>query len=691
MLEELRAGGTYVEIAVRLGIRVGTVKFHARNMRHKLHLETREQLVAWRHEREVGDRRGALAPLALLTGYLKPALSTAVVVVVGGVAVAAGVLAYAIANTGEPLEDPAMQATGGGRGDAAASPPAATPTPTASPAAPSPTTSAPGSPGDVPPVHFWGEIPQAQQVAIRARTASIVEFFDARYGVRVPDLEVHVGADDAALDDATESAEGERAYVGFGQYRSGVLFMRMDVSAHLIERLYFHAIQDYLSQGRDWGPWWLSEGAAVYAKHLYQHARGERALDEAMASDRMLSSYTSVRLDELEAGSPTAPEGSGDRVESLAALAVAWLVRQGGEDSLISYYRQLPESDGWREAFEASFGLPFSEVYSAFARYRGEPVARRDVSGAVLGPDGKPVEDWSLGIVAYPEGARGHPGGDATDAGFNGIFTLRVVDGIYELSLAAVCRGGWVDLGWYGGESGLTASDADAAHVVVEGENVDGLVIRLPTLPDEMFPERCSYGPRTTVSGVVVGPDGQPLPNIYLTSYDPVSGVRPDNTFSGADGSFTLSLPESAAYRLDASRVCQHDGKTIGSEVGEYGVEGDVPLDTDGLLVVAREDIAGVIMRLRVVYEDPGCLVYSPGQGPWQWSPGRQRGTRPARRGRVPPHQRALAGRTGHRTTTSSRLLQRASMATRPPLSTSMYRLWLSSIDIPIKGVVSAA
>ena len=71
-------------------------------------------------------------------------------------------------------------------------------------------------------------------------------------------------------------------------------------------------------------------------------------------------------------------------------------------------------------------------------------------------------------------------------------------------------------------------------------------------------------------------------------------------------------MPESAAYRIDVSRVCQDDGETIGSEVGEYGIEGDVPLDADGLLVVASEDVAGVVMRLRVVYEDPGCLVYSP-------------------------------------------------------------------------------
>ena len=277
VLEELRAGGTYVEIAVRLAIQVGTVKFHARNMREKLHLETREQLVAWPHEREGGDRRGALAPLALFTSYWQPTLSTAVVVVVGGATIAIGVLAWAIANTGEPPEDPATTATHEEGRNTAASTSSTTPMPTASPVAPSPTPRAPESSGDVPAIHFWGDVREPEQVAIRARTASIVGFFEARYGVRVPDLEVHAGADEEALHDATESTEGTRAWVGF---------------------------------------------------------------------NRRASSYTSARLDELEADSPTSSE-SFDTYDSLAALAVGWLIQQGGEDSLIAYYQQLPSSEGW--------------------------------------------------------------------------------------------------------------------------------------------------------------------------------------------------------------------------------------------------------------------------------------------------------------------------------------------------------
>lgn len=603
VLEELRAGGTYVEIAVRLGIQVGTVKFHARNMRQKLRLETREQLVAWRHEREAGERRGVLAPLALLTSYFKPALSTAVVVVVGGAAVAAGVLAYAIANSGEPSEAPALPATREEVRDAAASSSSPTPAPTASPVPPtSPTPSAPGNLDDVPAIHFWGDVPRAQQLHIRARAAGIVEFFDARYGVRVPDLVVHVGADDAALEEATENAVGASISVYQARYVDGLLFVRMDAPEY-IEHLYFQAIQDHLSQGRDRGPKWFSEGAAVYATYLYQDARGERTLRKALDQDRWASSYISTPLEELDAERPAGPWF--DSGGSLAALAVAWLVQQGGENSLIAYYRQLPMSEGWREAFEVAFGLPFSEVYSAFAAYRAETVAvRRDVSGVVLGPDGKPVEDWRIDIEAFPLGSqhRFDLREDATSEDFSGTFTSRLPDGTYVLSLVTRCPGGWVDLGWYGGESGFTASDADAAHVIVDGEPIEGLVIRLPSLPDEMFPERCSYGPRVAVSGVVIGHDGQPRSNIYLTSYDPVAKVQPDNTLSAPDGSFTLSLPEEAAYRIGAAPVCEHQGRSTPIWGWENGIGGDVDFDADGLLVVASDDIGGVVIQLRSTF-----------------------------------------------------------------------------------------
>ena len=454
---------------------------------------------------------------------------------------------------------------------------------------------------DLPEIVFWGDISERKRAHIREKTASVVEFFDVRHGVRVPGLEIHVVADDAALAEAALETEGKRFWVGFAQYRDGRLFIHVDASDRAVEHLYFHAIQDHLAKGRDWGPWWLNEGAADYAEHVYWDARGETPLAEAVEFDRWAASYTSFRLDQLEAGSPVGPESFGTVTEGLAAFAVAWLVQQAGEDSLIAYYRNLPNSTRWTEAFERAFGFPFADVYPAFAAYRAELIpVRREVTGKVLGPDGGPVEDWRIDIEAFPAGAqrRADLREDASSERFSGDFTSKLPDGTYTLSLSTRCGDSWVDLGWYGGESGFTASYADVRYVVVEGEDVEGIVIRLPALPDEMFPGLCSYGPRVAVSGVVVGLDGEPRSNVHLVSHDPVADIWPDNTVPNPDGSFTLRLPVEAAYQISAAKVCDLQGEITPIWGHDYEVQSETHLNDDGLLIVGNEDITGIKVQL---------------------------------------------------------------------------------------------
>lgn len=72
-----------------------------------------------------------------------------------------------------------------------------------------------------------------------------------------------------------------------------------------------------------------------------------------MDSNRREASYLSVPLAQIDNGRPDTPWGDAGR--SLAALAAIWLVEQGGEESLVDYYRQLG-SKGWREAIEPSKG-----------------------------------------------------------------------------------------------------------------------------------------------------------------------------------------------------------------------------------------------------------------------------------------------------------------------------------------------
>ena len=101
VLDELRAGGTNAEIAVRLGISADGVKYHVSNMLGKLGLENRQQLAAWR-EPPRERRRWAFAPLAVPFP-----LKVAAGVVGGAVAVAAIVVAIILTLPRDAEPEPA--------------------------------------------------------------------------------------------------------------------------------------------------------------------------------------------------------------------------------------------------------------------------------------------------------------------------------------------------------------------------------------------------------------------------------------------------------------------------------------------------------------------------------------------------------------------------------------------------------
>ncbi len=87
MLEELRRGGTNVEIAVRLGISPETVKTHIARMLSKLDLEDRRQLAAWRPA-EKRRRLRALLPLPAALAWTGGAVAVVSVIVALAVMIA---------------------------------------------------------------------------------------------------------------------------------------------------------------------------------------------------------------------------------------------------------------------------------------------------------------------------------------------------------------------------------------------------------------------------------------------------------------------------------------------------------------------------------------------------------------------------------------------------------------------------
>ena len=103
VLEELRSGGTNVEIAVRLGLSPETVKTHIASMLAKLALSDRRELAAWRPERERRRLLGLLALPPALASLGRPFLWAAAAL--GGVAVVAVAVVLLVTFLGDEEEE----------------------------------------------------------------------------------------------------------------------------------------------------------------------------------------------------------------------------------------------------------------------------------------------------------------------------------------------------------------------------------------------------------------------------------------------------------------------------------------------------------------------------------------------------------------------------------------------------------
>ena len=156
VLDELRAGGTNVEIAVRLGVSPDAVKFHISNMLAKLGLEDRQQLASWDRDPERGRLRALLAIPVALGSLARPLvwLGAGTAVLAGAAAIAVVLVVVSVSDDAVPViplatPTPISPTVGATSSPQPAPPSTVSPTPTpqetptpAPTATPSPTTSA---------------------------------------------------------------------------------------------------------------------------------------------------------------------------------------------------------------------------------------------------------------------------------------------------------------------------------------------------------------------------------------------------------------------------------------------------------------------------------------------------------------------------------------------------------------------
>ncbi len=142
------------------------------------------------------------------------------------------------------------------------------------------------------------------------------------------------------------------------------------------------------------------------------------------------------------------------------------------------------------------------------------------IEGRVLGPTAVPVEGARVSLAADPFWTWGETAQDGT-------FSIGLPEDASGPFVASLHGGNATECKWLGyhGTGGLTSRRDRAVRVVAGAESIE---IGLPEIG------RCAEN--TTVRGTVVGPDGRPEEEVWVTFLD-------DTYLTGREGTFSLTNP----------------------------------------------------------------------------------------------------------------------------------------------------
>ena len=202
----------------------------------------------------------------------------------------------------------------------------------------------------------------------------VLAFFAERYGIEPIQISVFV-------DPARGSGAGADE-IWLGPHAEG------PSSAGTLAHEYFHLLQHDprppSASGRHL-PRWLVEGTATYAEALFEQEWYSETGDKLRAPWwRSSFRYSSAHRILAEPPRP-------GLAYPLGALATDWLVRRAAavrsnepftplepgdliarmeDDAYIDFFRLLPTSETWEEAFKEAFGIASDDFYDAFEEYR---------------------------------------------------------------------------------------------------------------------------------------------------------------------------------------------------------------------------------------------------------------------------------------------------------------------------------
>ena len=261
----------------------------------------------------------------------------------------------------------------------------------------------------------------------------------------------------------------------------------------------------------------------------------------------------------------SAPDGTFDIAHQNGTFVLRIYSWEDGAWRLLGYYGKGGFTP--HEAQAAEIEIAGADVAGIEIRLPGR------IRGTVLGLDGAPAEGIALWL--RDESTDDHK---FVGVSSDGTFDVLYGDGTSNLRVSTLRDGLWHYIGWYGGVTGFTPHEAQAASLEVDGADVTGIEIRLPG----------------RIRGTVRTPDGAPAEGIALWLRDESTddhkfvGVSTDSTFDVlyGDGTFTL--------RVSTSR----DG--LWHDIGWYGGETGFTAEEEQATVITVDgaDVSGIEIRL---------------------------------------------------------------------------------------------
>ena len=245
-----------------------------------------------------------------------------------------------------------------------------------------------------PVLSFVGDVMPEAEAAVRAEFESVQRFFGERFDAGPADYTVYVGADRESLVAPHVRLYGTEPgdHLCARSMYEFVALINLDcrhAPPYGLDRAHFVGVRDQLAPPdslpplapgfRDRGPAWLTEAARTYAQHAYRGVRGHHDLAAIRATEVSRATRITRPLSSMETNAGFFGDEYWEAM-AIGYLAVESLLGRAGEPALFEYYRLLPGSNSWEEAFEAAFGIAVTEFYEEFEAYRAEVAPPNEVA-----------------------------------------------------------------------------------------------------------------------------------------------------------------------------------------------------------------------------------------------------------------------------------------------------------------------